>query len=98
MYSELAYWITNRYKDLVKFSRSGVNTAAQFRDYLSSGYLRPDLMPDSGKKEEWFQFFNRLSNKHTDLFDNINAGIFLSEGFLEMWNANVTAEYRKALR
>jgi hypothetical protein len=98
-YAELSYWITDQYRNQVKFTRKdGVNTVADFREYLSTGYFRPDMMPASEQKEQWFSFFNSLSNKHADLFDNINAGIFLSDGFLEMRNANVTAEYRKAIR
>jgi hypothetical protein len=53
-------------------------------------------MPESEMKEKWFSFFNQLSNKHSDVFKNINGGIFMSEGFLEMRNANLADEFRKA--
>ena len=96
-YSELAYWITDRYQNQVKFPRKGgISAARQFRDNLSAGYLRPDLMPETPMKEQWFKFFNDLSNKYVDLFDGINAGIFMSDGFLEMRNANLITEYGKA--
>lgn len=99
IYSEDTYWMTTRYTDLSKFPRrSGVSTDRDFRDYLSAGFFRPDLMPECAKKSEWFRFFNLLSNKHSDLFKNINAGIYLSEAFFEMKNAAVVEEYRKALK
>lgn len=95
-YIELCYWITERYRNQVKFPRKrGVSTADEFRQNLSEGYFRPDLMPQSEHKDKWFAFFDQLTNKHVDLFDNINAGIFLSDGLLEMRNTNLAAEYRK---
>jgi hypothetical protein len=96
-YSQSVYWITERYRDLSKFKRiDGVSVDQSFRLYLSSGYFRPDYMPEGQLKANWFGFFNRLSNKHANLFRNINAGIYLSEAFLEMKNAAIVEAYRKA--
>lgn len=95
-YVELCYSITDRYTNQVKFHRKdGVSTANEFRTNLSAGYFRPDLMPNSKQKDNWFAFFSELTNRYIDLFDNINAGIFLSDGLLEMRNTNLMVEYRK---
>jgi hypothetical protein len=89
-YSEAIYWMTRRYSDLTKFHRDqGVSPARNFREYLSSGQFRPDLMPSCQLKTDWFSFFGKLSNKHSDLFKNINSGIYLSEGFFEMKTASI---------
>ena len=81
-YSEYVYSFTKRYSDQSKFPRyDGVSVAQAFRDNLSAGFFRPDQMPDSPLKDGWKTYFNQLSNKHTDVFKNINAGIFLSECF-----------------
>lgn len=96
-YSQEAYSITRGYSDLSRFRRkNGISVAQGFRDYLSSGFFRPDLMPNSKLKDDWFGFFNRLSNKHAELFHDINAGIYLSECFFEMKNASIVEAYGKA--
>lgn len=96
-YSQEIYWLTDRYTDLKRFPRKGgISVANDFRYYLSAGQLRPDLMPEGILKTNWFSFFNRLSNKHLDMFQNINAGIYLSEKFFEMKNASIVELYRKA--
>jgi hypothetical protein len=97
-YSQQVYWLTNRYSDGTKFRRvEGVSVVRSFRDYLSSGMFRPDLMPECPLRTDWFSFFNKLSNKHADLFRNINAGIYLSEGFFEMKNSAIVQEYKAQL-
>jgi hypothetical protein len=96
-YSQEIYWLTRGYSDLTQFPRpNGISTARGFRDYLSEGYFRPDLMPNCAMKTNWFGFFNRLTNNHAGLFSSINAGIYLSEGFFEMKNSSIVEEYRKA--
>jgi hypothetical protein len=96
-YSQAVYWSTHRYSDLTKFRRiEGVSVDKDFRYYLGSGQFRPDLMPEGPLKTDWFGFFNKLSNKHVDLFRNINAGIYLSEGFFEIKNAAIVEAYKKA--
>ncbi len=99
-YSELVFQMTDRYYDLSKFPRDkdSRSMAKSFREYLSSGYFRPDMMPQSPEKSSWFGFFNRLSSQHTVLFNNINAGIHLSECFFEVRNTSVIREHRKALK
>lgn len=97
-YSQAVYWSTHRYSDLTKFRRiEGVGVDKDFRYYLGSGQFRPDLMPEGSLKADWFGFFNKLSNKHVDLFRNINAGIYLSEGFFEVKTETIIEAYKKAL-
>jgi hypothetical protein len=100
-YSEISYWLTERYTNLVKFpppKKEGLDVPAQFREYLSTGYFRPDYMPYCEPREKWFSFFNQISNKHADLFKNINGGVFLSEALLEMRNTNLVKEFQRAAR
>ena len=95
-YSQAVYWLTHRYSDLSKFQRKDGHSVAQdFRYYLGSGQFRPDFMPECQLKTDWFSFFNRLSNNYTDLFKNINAGIYLSEGFFEMKTVSILEAYEK---
>ena len=95
-YSQAVYWMTHRYTDLSNFPRNkGVSVAQEFRNYLGSGQFRPDWMPNSQLKTDWFGFFNKLSNKHADLFKNINAGIYLSEAFFEMKHASIIEAFKK---
>jgi hypothetical protein len=96
-YSQAVYWLTHRYTDLTRFQRkAGRSVAPSFREYLGSGQFRPDFMPQCQLKADWFSFFNKLSNGYTDLFKNINAGIYLSEGFFEMKTSSIVEAYRKA--
>ncbi len=96
-YSQSVYWLTHRYSDLSRFERrDGVSTAQDFRNSLGSGQFRPDRMPTCQLKADWYSFFNKLSNSYADLFKNINAGIYLSEGFFEMKNASILEAYEKA--
>jgi hypothetical protein len=88
---------TRRYTDLTGFVRKdGISDDRQFRSNLSMGLFRPDLMPSSQQKDDWFKFFNQLSTRHGDLFKSINGGVYLSEGFFEMKNSSVVDETRKA--
>lgn len=83
-YCEIVYTTTRAYTDLTKFPvKDGVSTVGRFRKYLCRGYFRPDLMPYGEEKQEWFGFFNRLSQDYLALFKNINGGVFLSQKFFE---------------
>ena len=95
-YSQEVYEATQAYSDLSRFPRkAGVSVAQDFRNHLSAGWFRPDLMPGLSLKTEWFSFFNRLSTEHTDLFHDINAGINLSEVFFEIKNRSIITAYRR---
>jgi hypothetical protein len=85
-FSEISHMQTKGYSDLSKFtynSKTGQNDFHFFQSNLSNGYFRPDLMPNSKEKSEWFTFFNQLSNKYFEIFKSINAGIYASEYFFE---------------
>lgn len=95
-YSEEIYWLTDRYSNLSKFPRkNGLSVDQDFRNYLSEGQFRPDMMPDGKLKADWFSFFNKLSNNHTKVFKNINAGIYLSENFFVMKHSSIIQGYKK---
>ena len=97
-YSEEIYWLTERYSNFSQFKRQqGVSPVQDFRNYLSAGQFRPDMMPEGKLKDDWFTFFNKLSNKHTEVFKSINAGIYLSERFFVMKNSSsIISAYKKA--
>jgi hypothetical protein len=95
-YCEIVYAETRRYKDLTNFPvKEGVSRVEDFRQYLCIGYFRPDLMPYGRAKQEWFGFFNRLSKDYSDLFRNINCGIFLSQQFFEGKQVPLIRVYRR---
>ncbi len=96
-YADYVYRFTKRYSNLTKFPRiRGVSTDRSFREYLSTGFFRPDLMPYSPERENWFSFFEQLSTKHSSHFKCINAGIFLSERLYETRNESTVSAYEKA--
>ena len=66
-----------------------------FVSYLAKGMIRPDLMPRCKEKDEWFEFFNRLSSDYYQLFKNINGGIYADYYFFEDKQAAVVGQYRK---
>ncbi|HAV2938900.1 TPA: hypothetical protein JH909_002540, partial [Acinetobacter baumannii] len=89
-YFEVAFKQTQAFKDATTFPRKkkwnkelqrhiNVNVKDEFLSYLNIGYFRPDLMPKSKDRTEWFSFFNHLSEKYIQYFSNINAGIYLSQ-------------------
>ncbi|MBS1131975.1 MAG: hypothetical protein H6R16_2977 [Proteobacteria bacterium] len=97
-YCEISFEATLGYTDLTKFlTRDGVNTANEFRDYLVRGYFRPDLMPSCGSKQQWFSFFNRLSNDYPNHFKSINGGLYLSEVFFERKQLPLIQKYKEFL-
>lgn len=80
-YAEQTFRTTAGYKDQTGFSSK--DDVEKFQQYLLQGQFRPDLMPTSPEKEEWFRFFNDLSGKYRAIFKNVNAGIYFSEVFFE---------------
>ena len=86
-YMEIVFVNTNGYKDLKgfynKLGRSNKEQLNTFKNNLSKGVFRPDLMPDCEEKTEWWEFFNELSNEYFRYFKNINAGIYISQSFFE---------------
>lgn len=70
---------TRGYFDLSRFERlDGHDTSTAFMTNLARGFFRPDLMPQCLLKKTWFDFFQKISQKHLKLFKSINAGIYTS--------------------
>lgn len=98
-YVEIVTSLTRGYTDLSKFQRiKGISTERQFRNYLSLGYFRPDLMPLCEERAKWYSFFRTLSNKHKHRFKSINAGLFLSEALFEIRNEKTVARSQEELK
>lgn len=96
-YSEKVLIETKGFKDLSSFGRNidGKSDFSSYRTYINKGIFRPDLMPACDAKRKWFNFFNKLSGKHFDLFDSINAGIYLSQKFFEYKQADNIDFYKE---
>jgi hypothetical protein len=80
-YCEIVYHVTNGYRNLTGFKDTA--SVDQFHDYLRIGYFRPDLMPFSDEKNEWFKFFKTATDRYSAMFKNVNGGIYFSELFFE---------------
>ncbi len=96
-YTEKVLIETKGFKDLSSFGRNrdGKSDFNSYRAYINKGIFRPDLMPACDSKNKWFNFFNKLSEKHFDLFDSINAGIYLSQKFFEYKQADNIDFYKE---
>ncbi|MFZ6657100.1 hypothetical protein [Undibacterium sp. TJN19] len=76
-YLDYACKATNGYKDLSKFERrDGKSVYDGFVNNLARGFFRPDLMPLCQARTSWFDFFQKISQKHLAKFKSINAGIY----------------------
>jgi hypothetical protein len=80
-YCEIVYNATNGYKNLTGFADTA--SCEQFQANLQIGYFRPDLMPNSKEKTEWFTFFKTLTDRYSTTFKSVNGGIYFSELFFE---------------
>ena len=80
-YCEIVYDITNGYLNFTKFDDK--NSQERFQGNLQLGFFRPDLMPNSKEKTEWFTFFNSLTDRYSAVFKSVNGGIYFSERFFE---------------
>lgn len=96
-YTEIVLIETNGFKDLSFFGRNrdGKSNFDSYRQYINKGIFRPDLMPTCEAKKKWFNYFNKLSGKHFELFSSINAGIYLSQKFFEFKQADNINFYNK---
>ena len=79
-HARIAFKVTKRYQDLTSFRTTEQHQG--FVSYLAKGMIRPDLMPRCKEKDEWFEFFNRLSSDYYQLFKNINGGIYADYYFI----------------
>jgi hypothetical protein len=93
-YIEISVRVTDSYRDLTKFKNA--ERLEQFKGSLALGFFRPDLMPNCREREEWFRFFNRLSQPYSQLFKSINAGVYVSEVALELKQRAFLEEFRRA--
>lgn len=95
-YSEICYSITDGYRNLTKFKtrRSIDDVPSFFRENLSRGFFRPDLMPNCKERDDWFRYFDQLSTAHVGIFKSVNCGIYLSQVFFEHKLTKVLEAYR----
>lgn len=96
-FAEEAHKLSKGYSDMTVFPIfKGYSTANQFKNGLANnGFVNPFYMPNCELKSQWLEFFNSLSNKHIDLFKNINGGIYASEYFFESKQEKCVDQYRK---
>lgn len=94
-FSESAHELAKGYSDLTVFPLyKNHNTATQFKAGISNnGFINPFFMPDCKLKNDWLDFFNKLSNDYFHLFKSINAGIYASEYFFESKQAKCIENY-----
>ena len=92
-YWEIVYESTNGYVDKTRFKVG--DDFDQFIGNLQNGFFRPDLMPSCKEKTDWSNFFKGISNQHSTIFKNINAGIYFSERFFEFKQMSALALLRK---
>ena len=96
----MVFELTNGYKDQTKFLRSknGMNMFNSYKNYLIKGIFRPDLMPNSPAKTDWFRFFENLSAEFSSHFKSINAGLYLSQTYFEHRQSNIIYIYTTQIR
>jgi len=96
-YCETVLIETKGFKDLSNFGRTrdGDSKFESYRKYINKGIFRPDLMPACSARNKWFNFFNKLYEKHFELFSSINAGIYLSQKFFEYKQSDNIDFYKK---
>jgi hypothetical protein len=91
-YLDEAFNITKRYTDNRKFKNE--NDMKSFRNYITKGMYKPELMPQSDIQIEWEKYFNNLSSDYIDYFKNINCCIYLSENTFEWKQVSTIERYR----
>ncbi|MFL9829247.1 hypothetical protein ABS764_00135 [Flavobacterium sp. ST-87] len=93
-YTEYVFKTSRGFKDRTLFPiRSGISTYNEYISYITKGIFRPDLMINGPKRAEWFMFFGKLSTKHKDLFETINAGIYMSQLYFEHKQTSIIKDY-----
>lgn len=94
-YVDKVFQLTKGFSDRTGFHRfpDGSSSFQSYKEYLSKGIFRPDLMPSGILKAEWRSFFGRLSGKYSDTFKSINAGIYLSQTFFEQKQKQSIKDY-----
>lgn len=83
-FTQEVYKFTKGYSDLSKFPRKeGKSTFPRYKECLAFGFFRPDLMPTFPLKNEWFDFFRKLSVGYVKMFKNINSAIYATTFYFE---------------
>jgi hypothetical protein len=73
---------------------------SMFRKYLTNGWIRPDALPTSDAfpmTREWWEFYGSLSGSVLDGKFRINAGIYRTFEFLEIYQERSVASCKTAL-
>lgn len=87
--------VSKGYSDRTGFpTRDGVSVYDEYIQYLARGIFRPDLMPVGPDRAAWHNFFGKLSDKHSDLFKSISAGVYLSQAFFEQKQRSAIKNYQ----
>jgi hypothetical protein len=89
-YSEAVFKLTKGLKNRTGFKPGNYS---QYTDYIARGIFRPDLMPNGTIRAEWFSFFGQLSQKHNDLFETINCGLYMSQLYFEYKQISIIKDY-----
>lgn len=90
--------VTNQYRNRTGFRRpaSGESTYDSFIRYIAMGIFRPDFMPISKERSAWFDFFRKLSRKHSSIFSQISAGLYLSDQAFQLRQAKGIADFGRS--
>lgn len=80
----LRFWHSSGYSDEYGYWRGGT----QFRSYHFRGWMRPDKLPAGGiytYRNDWFDFFMRLTSDRAAGDYPIKAGVYREEFFLRTY-------------
>lgn len=93
-YVEKAFTISEGYvrNDLFPKSKDdGKPTTSRFKECLSKGIFRPDLMPYCPERAEWMSFFSKLSSSHREFCSGMSAALYASSVFFE-WKQKIAID------
>ena len=79
-----SFWHTSGYANAGAYWPTGKH----FRDYFFRGWMRPDHLPSEGSfryKNEWFDYFRRLTSARAAGDYKITAGLYRESYFLEAY-------------
>ena len=90
------FWHTSGYGNDLNYWPTG----RKFRDYIFRGWMRPDKLPSEGGfryKNEWFEFFRRLTSERGAGDYRISAGLYREAYFLRTYQQAALAKCRARL-
>jgi len=89
------YWL-----DIYKHARTWY-CDKQFKDYLFSGWIRPDKFPPTSDefklRKEWFEYFEELSSSSRYGRYSISAGLYKDWHFLESYQLKSISQCKSML-